>query len=35
MASLIGYFILKEKVSYIRLISGVIFFVGVVLVYNS
>jgi len=35
MASLIGYFILKEKVSYIRLISGVVFFVGVVLVYNS
>jgi len=35
MASLIGYFILKEKVSYIRLISGVVFVVGVVLVYNS
>ena len=35
IASLIGYFILKEKVSHIRLISGVVFFVGVVLVYNS
>jgi drug/metabolite transporter (DMT)-like permease len=35
MASLIGYFVLKEKVSHIRLISGVVFFVGVVLVYNS
>ena len=35
MASLIGYFVLKEKVSHIRLISGAIFFVGVFLVYNS
>ena len=35
IASLIGYFILKEKVSHIRLISGVVFFVGVVIVYNS
>ena len=35
MASLIGYFILKEKVSHIRLISGVVFFAGVFLVYNS
>ena len=35
IASLIGYLVLKEKVSHIRLISGVVFFVGVFLVYNS
>ncbi|GIT57254.1 MAG: hypothetical protein Ct9H300mP18_06830 [Candidatus Neomarinimicrobiota bacterium] len=28
MASLMGFFVLKEKVSHIRLISGAIFFFG-------
>jgi len=34
-ASIIGYFYLKEKVGYIRLIAGLIFFCGVFLLYNS
>jgi len=35
MASLLGLFFLKEKVSFIRLLSACIFFIGVVLIYNS
>jgi len=34
-ASLIGYFFLKEKIGYIRLLSGFIFFAGIYLIYNS
>jgi len=34
-ASLIGFLILKEKVPYIRVISGILFFVGVYFIYNS
>ena len=34
-ASLIGYYFLKEKIGYIRLLSGFIFFIGVYLIYTS
>ena len=34
-ASLIGYYFLKEKIGYIRLLSGFVFFMGVYLIYNS
>ena len=34
-ASIIGFFILKEKIGYIRIISGIIFFIGVFFIYNS
>tara|TARA_B100000029_G_C17492543_1_gene929653 strand:+ start:337 stop:1179 length:843 start_codon:yes stop_codon:yes gene_type:complete len=34
-ASIIGYFFLKEKIGYIRIISGFIFFTGIYLIYNS
>jgi len=34
-ASLIGYYFLKEKIGYIRLSSGFIFFIGVYLIYTS
>ena len=35
MATLLGLFFLKEKISLIRIISACIFFIGVVLIYNS
>tara|TARA_B110000014_G_C20004946_1_gene520859 strand:+ start:1 stop:843 length:843 start_codon:yes stop_codon:yes gene_type:complete len=35
IATLIGYFFLKEKVSFIRMLSGIAFFLGVYLLYNS
>ena len=34
-ASLIGYLFLKERIGYIRLFSGFIFFIGIYLIYNS
>ena len=34
-ASLIGYYFLREKIGYIRLLSGFIFFIGVYLIYTS
>ena len=34
-ASLIGYYFLKEKVGYIRFLSGFIFFLGIYLIYTS
>ena len=34
-ASLIGYYFLKEKVGYIRFLSGLIFFLGIYLIYTS
>ena len=34
-ASLIGFYFLKEKIGYIRLLSGFIFFIGVYLIYTS
>ena len=34
-ASLIGYLFLKEKIGYIRLISGFVFFLGIYLIYSS
>jgi len=34
-ASIIGFFILKEKIGYIRITSGIIFFIGVFFIYNS
>ena len=34
-ASLIGYCFLKEKIGYIRLLSGLVFFIGVYLIYTS
>ena len=34
-ASLIGFYFLKEKIGYIRLSSGFIFFIGVYLIYTS
>ena len=33
-ASLIGYLFLKEKIGYIRLISGFVFFLGIYLIYS-
>ena len=33
-ATLIGYFFLKEKIGYIRLISGFVFFLGIYLIYS-
>ena len=34
-ASLIGYYFLKEKIGYIRLLSGFVFSMGVYLIYNA
>ena len=34
-ASLIGYILLKERIGYIRLLSGFIFFMGIFLIYIS
>ena len=34
-ASLIGYMLLKERIGYIRLLSGFIFFMGIYIIYNS
>ena len=34
-ASLIGYLFLKERIGYIRLFSGFIFFIGIYFIYNS
>ena len=34
-ASIIGFLILKEKIGYIRIISSIIFFIGVLFIYNS
>ena len=35
MATLLGLLFLKEKISIIRVLSACIFFIGVVLIYNS
>ena len=35
MATLLGVFFLKEKVSIIRVLSAFVFFIGVILIYNS
>jgi len=35
MATILGMFFLKEKISIIRVISAFVFFIGVILIYNS
>ena len=34
-ASLIGFVLLKEKIGYIRIISGILFFIGVGFIFNA
>ena len=34
-ASLLGLVLLKEKIGYMRIISGILFFIGVVFIFNA